>query len=98
MNGEEILKYLPEQIEAVIKKAGLNWECMEEIRLRAKKPLLFYMNNQEYQLDYRVQPRDIAMFLDSVSGHSLYAYQDELSQGYFTMDGGHRVGGTGNVA
>lgn len=97
MNGEEILKYLPEQIEAVIKKAGLNWESMEEIRLRAKMPLLFYMNNQEYQLDYTIQPRDIAMFLDSVSGHSLYAYQDELSQGYFTLEGGHRVGVVGKV-
>lgn len=92
MYGEEILKYLPEKIEEVLLKMNPNFECAEEIRLRAGRPLLFYMDNQEYQLPYTVRQKDILDVLNNVTGHSLYAYQDELTQGFFTLEGGHRIG------
>lgn len=39
----------------------------------------------------------IKEILDKMSGYSMYAYEDELRQGYFTLEGGHRVGITGKA-
>ena len=113
MEGREILRFLPEPMATSIKKAGPDWDAAEEIRIRAGKPLLFYMNSREYFLkksgtftdaakdrtagNYEAEPSEIQRILDRVSGHSLYAYQDELRQGYFTLEGGHRIGLTGRT-
>lgn len=97
MRGEDILRCLPEQIEEAMVKAQPNWDEMEEIRLRVGKPLLFYMNNKEYVLRYEIKQSDIQNVLNRISGHSLYAYQEEICQGYFTLEGGHRVGIAGKV-
>ena len=113
MKGEEILKFLPEQMEKTIQKARPDWQKAEEIRLRAGRPLLFYMNNREYMLAkegvflqtgehspagcYMVEPSDIRKIMDRLSEYSMYAYQDELRQGYFTLEGGHRIGITGKA-
>lgn len=35
--------------------------------------------------------------VESFSSHSLYAYEEELRQGFFTIQGGHRIGVTGKV-
>lgn len=37
------------------------------------------------------------MTLEYISGYSLYAYEDEIRQGYISIQGGHRVGITGKV-
>ena len=97
MEGKEILKYLPEPMAIAIEKMHPMWEQMEEIRLRSGKPLLFYMDNQEYQPPYETKQQDIQVILNRISGHSLYAFQEELSQGYFTLEGGHRIGVAGKV-
>ena len=97
MKGKEILKILPEPIGLAIEKNKPAWVQMEEIRLRSGKPLLFYMNNQEYILEYVISQSDIQTIINRVSGHSLYAYQDELCQGYFTLEGGHRIGIAGKT-
>lgn len=39
----------------------------------------------------------VRQILDKMSGYSLYAYEDELRQGYFTLEGGHRVGLAGKT-
>ena len=41
---------------------------------------------------YRITGADIAEMLSYISEYSLYAYQEELRQGYITIEGGHRVG------
>ena len=46
---------------------------------------------------YIVEKDHIRHILDKMSGYSLYAYEDELRQGYFTLEGGHRVGLAGKT-
>ncbi len=46
---------------------------------------------------YIVEKDHIRQILDKMSGYSLYAYEDELRQGYFTLEGGHRVGLAGKT-
>lgn len=47
---------------------------------------------------YRVTLQDIAEMLNYISNYSLYAYKEELRQGYITIEGGHRIGLAGCVA
>ena len=47
---------------------------------------------------YRITGADIAEMLSYISEYSLYAYQEELRQGYITIEGGHRVGIAGEIA
>ena len=35
--------------------------------------------------------------LEYISNYSLYAYEDEIRQGFITIQGGHRVGLAGKV-
>lgn len=44
-----------------------------------------------------IKEDDIRRILDLVSNYSLYAYEDEVRQGYITIRGGHRVGLAGKV-
>ncbi len=50
--------------------------------------------NAEY---YMADSGMVRQILDKMSGYSLYAYEDELRQGYFTLEGGHRVGLAGKT-
>ena len=46
---------------------------------------------------YLVTREDLKETLEYVSGYSLYAYEDEIRQGFLSVQGGHRVGVTGKV-
>jgi stage III sporulation protein AA len=82
---------------------------LQEIRLRVKEPLIIIYDNREYFVNssgglmpgltqaYVVTAEDIRDTLDFISQYSLYAYEDEIRQGYITIQGGHRVGIAGKV-
>lgn len=112
MYPEEIYKVMTERMKSAFLKAEINWEKTEEIRIRAGKPILIYLDNKEYVLSkngeikitysddserYAVENHDIRQILDQMTGYSLYAYEDELRQGFFTLEGGHRVGLAGKT-
>lgn len=46
---------------------------------------------------YFADSRLIKDILGIFSGHSLYAFEDEMRQGFLTVEGGHRVGISGKV-
>lgn len=47
---------------------------------------------------YRISMTDIAEMLNYISNYSLYAYKEEMKQGYITVEGGHRIGIAGGTA
>ena len=47
------------------------------------------------QEQYLVTTEDLKETLEYVTGYSLYAYEDEIRQGFISVQGGHRVGVTG---
>lgn len=46
---------------------------------------------------YRITERDIAEMLNYISNYSLYAYKEEMKQGFITIEGGHRIGIAGGT-
>ena len=72
-------------------------QCLEEIRIRIRQPIQLIYDTRE---EWLVTPMEEAYFeemLNYISGYSMYAYQEELCQGYITIRGGHRIGMSGVV-
>lgn len=70
---------------------------LREIRIRADKPTIFVTATRVTPLDWRPGQVQIAALLEALTGRSLYTRGHETSQGYVTLEGGHRVGICGRV-
>lgn len=106
----DILLSCDKEIRDIIKKVDeLVFEEVDEIRLRTNKPLMLYGVNGDSSLDkygqkvsdinnaYIVTESNIIRTLELMSENSLYAYQEEIKNGFITLKGGHRVGICGKV-
>ena len=100
-NLESIWKILPRRIRESLIAQIPDAERLQEIRLRAGQEVLFYCGGQEYTLKpeecNRITPEEIQETIQYATGYSLYAYEQEMKQGYITIEGGHRIGIAGQV-
>ncbi|MCI8591177.1 MAG: stage III sporulation protein AA [Lachnospiraceae bacterium] len=109
MKREDVLKLFPGRLRDILGRANLDFDRLQEIRLRVNKPLILLYDGREVFLDgfgrqwsirqkgYTVTPEDISGTLEYISSYSMYAYEEELRQGYLTVQGGHRVGVAGRA-
>ncbi len=78
---------------------NINENTIEEIRIRVDRPVILkYPEGKEDILDHVVTQNEILNILQSLCNNSIYSYQSQICDGYITLQGGHRVGITGNVA
>ena len=95
---EVILRRLPVEVSEDI--AGLPQDILlklEEIRIVAGHPILIYADNKEYCLGKTRDHTFVDNVFRSMTDYSEYAYQEELSKGYITIEGGHRIGVCGRT-
>ena len=92
---EEVLKYFPELLKNKIIKSNL--EQVEEIRIRANKPVILKSKEKEGIIDYPITVENILQILQKICDNSIYSYQNQICDGFITLKGGHRVGITGNA-
>lgn len=90
-------------------KADKRAEFVSEIRLRMNQPAILMEGNREFfvrengtytdRMEQAWYPdrQAIQEIVDHLCQYSLYAYEDELRQGYITIEGGHRVGIVGQA-
>ena len=109
MTEQDITKLFPAQIRKALGQALFDRNKIYEIRLRVNAPLIVIYQGKEYFLTlegeltreeakaYHVQTEDLKEMLEYISGYSLYAFEEELRQGYLTIEGGHRVGFCGKA-
>jgi len=104
-NFEEVLYALPPSVrEVIIKIPDDLLQEVEEIRLRVNRPLTVYLKNEEKfvskegnislspSLAYIVTSEDCEKAFQLISKSSLYAFEEEIRNGYITLKGGYRVG------
>ena len=96
-------------LRVYLDKFGIEWKSVREVRMRCEKPLIFVTAYGVKILDrslglvlksknpYIVSAKDLKEILAYLCKYSLYAYEDELCQGFLTIRGGHRVGISGQV-
>lgn len=107
---KDILPVLSKRVSTAIEGAVIyGLEPLEEIRLRADRPLVLQNYYKEWFIgtdgllsskhsgSFLVTQEDIRSSLELMSENSIYAYQDEIRNGYITIKGGHRVGLSGRV-
>ena len=82
---------------------------IEEIRIRVNKPLLLFCKKKEYFIKrdgkitqnmeqaYFPNSEDIRHTLEKASRYSMYAFSEEIKNGFLTIEGGHRIGIVGKV-
>lgn len=76
---------------------NVNFEKIEEIRIRVDKPVILKMGINEIILKYKVNTDEILNILQSFCSNSIYTYQNQICGGFITIPGGHRVGISGTV-
>lgn len=91
-----ILKYFPDKIKNIIKEEIEIPDRLEEIRIRVDKPIILKFNNLEKIVRYKVSSDEILNILQLVCENSIYSYQNQIANGFVTINGGHRVGISGS--
>lgn len=127
---EDLLQLFPENKRPFWKKTASQQDLIEEIRLRAGKPICIRKGGREWHLDaqgnfldgqlsalkgqsntlggqysalagqsnaYCVDEGEMDAMLQHICHYSLYAFEDELKQGFITVAGGHRIGLAGQA-
>ena len=106
---EELMKILSVKLRRVLDMANLNYDWLQELRLRINEPVIIRYNGnehfvteqgnlvQESRSGYCVNQTDMKETIEYISSFSLYAYEDEIRQGFITVQGGHRIGIAGKV-
>ncbi len=96
-----LITYFPEEISQTINNffktnSSEKIKTIEEIRLRAEKPLILKFNKNEIILKMNITQEMILKTLQKVCENSIYTFQNQIKEGFITVKGGHRIGITGN--
>ena len=90
-NVEEVLAVLPNKLCDRLKDRIL-YEEIYEIRIKINKPILIYSKFGESNTSYIVTKEEMKNLVQKIVGFSLYAYEEDIRQGFITIRGGHRIG------
>ena len=106
---KEILGLFPENMRAQWTEVAMCGRKLQEIRLRSGQPVVLYLGQKECFLRndgkltyekkeaYCITKRELENMMQHICKYSMYAFEDELKQGFVTVPGGHRVGIAGQV-
>lgn len=109
MDKNGILQIFAKNIRERLEGICVDFGQVQEIRLRICSPLLMVYKNREVFMGkeggvteradeaYLVGRKDIRETVECISSYSLYAFEEELRQGFLTIQGGHRVGIAGKA-
>lgn len=106
---DEVIRIFAKEIRRILRQTEADFDRVQEVRLRIGAPLLLVYKNREYYVtgsgalkttdrDAHVVSRDeLRETMEYISSYSLYAFEEELRQGFITIQGGHRVGVAGRT-
>lgn len=97
MEYGEIENILPVKFRNIFRARKPDMDKLQEIRLRIGQPMELYHGKKEILSREKVDRSDLKEMLEYISGYSLYAFEEEISQGFITIPGGHRIGVAGHV-
>lgn len=109
-NYENVLEYICLELSQILKRISKEHKVnIEEIRLRNGNPVNVYLNGDDYFVTQDgnltknikegvlVKKSNIDKTFQLVSNYSVYAFEEEIKNGFITLKGGHRVGIGGKI-
>ena len=97
---DEILRYFPNKIYQIFSKLlQENPQIaneLQEIRIRVDKPIILKLREKDLILQYNILQTEILQIVERLCENSIYAYKNQICEGFITIKGGHRVGLTGS--
>lgn len=105
----ELIKIFPAKLREKINGIDLQGGDYTEVRFRCNGPVTLLKGREEYFLHkdggisiaagdaYVASVNEIREMMEYISNFSVYAYEEELRQGFLTIQGGHRIGISGKV-
>ncbi|WP_124064824.1 stage III sporulation protein AA [Clostridium sp. E02] len=106
---DEFIHIFSRNIREILTQVSIDFSEVQEIRLRVAAPLLMVYNNQEFYVTsdgllskkreeaYIASKEELKETMEFMSNYSLYAFEDEMKQGFLTIQGGHRIGIAGKT-
>ena len=104
-----IIQLFPQQYRAFWRRTAEEQEHIQEIRLRAGRPVILHRKGREAYLDekgeltdlysnaYVMEEKMLREILEHICHYSPYALEEEIRRGFVTVAGGHRVGVAGQA-
>jgi len=87
-----LIRFFPEKWQERLREL----DCLE-LRARVGRELQVVSLGGSRTMSFVVSPADLKHLVAAFSQSSLYAFEEELKQGYITLPGGHRVGFAGKA-
>ena len=98
---DEIIRYFPNQLYQLLKNVSLQNQAiqpqLQEIRIRVNRPIILKLRQADILIDYKISQTEIMQTLEKLCENSIYAYKNQICNGYLTIKGGHRIGLTGSA-
>lgn len=98
---EELYKYFPTNIYNLLKVSTVQnpqiQNELQEIRIRCNRPIILKLRNSEALVEYEINQNEILQTVERLCNNSIYAYKNQMCEGFITIKGGHRIGITGTA-
>ena len=94
---DEILHIMPVRMRTYLEQSLNRLEAAEEIRIRIGQSPEVRCGGKSVWLPQKITAEDIEEMITFISRYSIYAYEEEIRQGYLTIEGGNRIGFAGQV-
>lgn len=91
-----ILQFFPQRLRDGWERSGVCFDRIQEIRLRVNQPVRV-LSDRDHRLPIIYGEREMEEIFRYLCHDSVYAYEEERKQGFITVEGGHRVGITGEL-
>lgn len=94
----KVIDMLPESTKEALKNK-VSFADIQELRLRMGSPLFIICFGQGFFVDEKFifEREDINKIFKRLCNFSLYSFEEELREGYITIEGGHRIGVCGKA-
>ena len=96
MDISVLFKYFPLKLTEALK--FMDNEKLQEIRIIAERNCAILKGGKLCETNVKISAKDVTSIVETMCRGSLYALQSSLSSGFFTIEGGHRVGVCGKVS
>lgn len=106
---QSILQIFPDTNRDYFRFVAEREHKINEIRLRCERPILVTEGNKEWFLNREgiytekiseatpISKEGLERIIQHICKYSLYAFEEEIRQGFITVAGGHRIGLVGQV-